>query len=139
MQLSTHVLPRTVIQTNTQLSTHVLPRTAIQTNTQLSTHVLPRTVIQTNTQLSTHVFPCTAIQTNTLLSTHVLPRTVIQTNSLRCTCAAYTQLAEVVLRSCVQGWPEPYIYKVYVRYFWQGHHQIWSYTVYIYSSGQPYS
>jgi hypothetical protein len=25
----------------------------------------------------------------------------------------------------VQGWPEPYIYTVYIWYFWQGNHQIY--------------
>jgi hypothetical protein len=39
-----------------------------------------------------------------------------------------------------QRWPEPYIYTLYIRYFWQGNHHISyirSYTVYTYGSGQP--
>ena len=35
-----------------------------------------------------------------------------------------------------------HIYTVYIRYFWQGNHQIYghmSYTVCIYGSGQPYT
>ena len=36
-----------------------------------------------------------------------------------------------------------HIYTVYIRYYWQGNHQIYGhiwciYTVYLYGSGQPY-
>jgi hypothetical protein len=40
----------------------------------------------------------------------------------------------------VKGWPEPYIYSVYIWYFWQETTKyVRSYTEYIYGPGQPYS
>ena len=41
-------------------------------------------------------------------------------------------------KTYVQGWPEPYIYTVYDRIFWELPANNNVFTPYIYGSGQPY-
>jgi hypothetical protein len=37
------------------------------------------------------------------------------------------------IRAHMQGWPEPHIYTVYIRYFWQGNHQTYGHIRCIYT------